>query len=280
KEGPTISLEKGTWEQLMDLYTLSDANIFINEETKNWVCNFLPLNNNYFILDGDLPKKDWCTQERSPLLSSGDGEFHTVVPGRPLGLHPQDVQQLAEQKIHLHFYGDFTHGQWREWIDKTMKMADGYLHIHPNVDQGEWVKEFSQYDAGWLHFFKSDNYKEVTRIDWNDLNIPARMSTLAFAGLPMLQYDNEEHTVAIQSLAKRLAISLFFTNMSQLKMLLQDEPRMKQIRENVWNQRHLFTFDHHADELIAFFHKVIQNKSAQLQENISVPAIAALKPDL
>jgi glycosyltransferase involved in cell wall biosynthesis len=279
KEGPTISLEKGTWEQLIDLYTLSDANIFINEETKNWLHNFLPLNNNYFILDGDLPKKDWCRQERSPLLSSSDGEFHTVVPGRPLGLHPQDVQQLAEQKIHLHFYGDFTHGQWREWIDKTRKMADGYLHIHSNVDQDEWVKEFSQYDAGWLHFVKSNNYKEITRADWNDLNIPARMSTLALAGLPMLQYDNEEHIVAVQSLAKRFDIGLFFTSMHQLKMLLQDQQRMKQIRKNVWNQRHLFTFDHHANNLIDFFYKVIQSKSTQLQSTVAVPSIAALKPE-
>jgi hypothetical protein len=231
-------------------------------------------------MDGDLPKKDWCTKKRSPLLSASDGEFHTVVPGRPIGLHPQDVQQLGEQKIHLHFYGDFTHGQWREWIDKTQKMANGYLHIHPNVDQDEWVKEFSQYDAGWLHFFKSNNYKEITRADWDDLNIPARMSTLALAGLPMLQYDNEEHIVAIQSLAKSLDIGLFFCNMQQLKKLLQNEPRMKQIRDNVWNQRHLFTFDHHADRLLDFFYKVIQDKSVQLQKNIEASSMAAIKPEL
>jgi hypothetical protein len=26
-------------------------------------------------------------------------------------------------------------------------MAPGYLHLHPNVNQGRWTEEFSQYDA-------------------------------------------------------------------------------------------------------------------------------------
>jgi len=113
-------------------------------------------NENDLVLDGDLPKKDWFTGERSPLLSEKDGEFHTVVPGRPIGLHPYNVEELAKENIHLHFYGDFTQGQWTEWIEKTHKLAPGFLHIHPNVDQENWIAEFSQYDAGWLHFFQSE----------------------------------------------------------------------------------------------------------------------------
>jgi glycosyltransferase involved in cell wall biosynthesis len=266
KEGPFICLEKGTWSQLVDLYQYSDANIFISEEMKHWIQSFIPQGNNVLVLDGDLPKNNWCTNEKSSLLSETDHEFHTVVPGRPIGLHPQDVHQLSEQKIHLHFYGDFTQGQWKEWIDKTMQMANGYLHIHPNVDQDEWVKEFSKYDAGWLHFFQSKNNNEITRADWDDLNIPARMSTLALAGLPMLQYDNDGHAVAMYSLAKKLDIGLFFTNMQQLKSLLMDVERMKQIRNNVWRQRELFTFDYYADQMIDFFEEVIQYKKSQRQE--------------
>jgi len=72
---------------------------------------------------------------------------------------------------------------------------------------------------------------------------------------------------------------LFFTNVPQLKLLLQDEVRMKQLRENVWGQRHLFTFDYHADRLIDFFYKVIQNKSKQTQNNIAIPSIAAMKAE-
>ena len=157
-------------------------------------------------------------------------------------------------------------GQWKEWIEKTLKLANGYLHIHSNVDQDEWVKEFSQYDAGWLHFFQSKNNGEITRVDWDDLNIPARMSTLALAGLPMLQYDNSGHIVAMQSLVKKLDIGLFFTNMQQLKELLMDADRMKKIRNNVWRQRKLFTFDYHTDTLIDFFNAVIQSKKSQKRE--------------
>lgn len=260
KEGPFICMEKGTWNELIELYSEADGRIYTSEEMKQWCEDFISKKEYSldYVLDGDLPKKDWFTGERSPLLSEQDGELHTVVPGRPIGLHPHNVVELAKQKIHLHFYGDFTHGQWKEWIDKTMRMAPGYLHIHPNVDQENWVKEFSQYDAGWLHFFESENNGELKRANWDDLNIPARMSTLALAGLPMLQADNSGHIVATQSLVKKLDIGLFFKSMTELGELLRNKPLMQQLRNNVWLQRHLFTFDYHVNGLIEFFKDVIQ----------------------
>ncbi len=226
---------------------------------KTWLAEFIRKEEHSLdlVLDGDLPKKDWFSRERSQLLSETDGEFHTVVPGRPIGLHPHNVTELAKEKIHLHFYGDFTHGQWKEWIDKTNRMAPGFLHIHPNVDQENWIEEFSQYDAGWLHFFQSENYGEIRRANWDDLNIPARISTLALCGLPMLQADNCGHIVATQSLVKKLNIGLLFKTMEELGSMLRDKQLMSQIRTNVWEQRHLFTFDYHVDELVAFFRAVI-----------------------
>lgn len=260
KEGPFICLEKGSWNEMMDLYAVADGRIYISEEMKQWLDAFISKKTGSIelILDGDLPKKDWFTAERSPLLSSKDGELHTVVPGRPIGLHPHNVQELAEEKIHLHFYGDFTQGQWKGWIEKTRSMVPGYLHIHPNVDQRNWVKEFSQYDAGWLHFFKSENHGEIARSNWDDLNIPARMSTLALAGLPMLQADNSGHLVAMQSLVKKLDAGLFFNNMKELGQQLRDRELMHRLRENVWKQRSFFTFDYHAEALTAFFYEVIR----------------------
>ena len=175
------------------------------------------------------------------------------------------------------FAGDFTQGQWREWIDKTNKLAPGFLHIHPNVDQENWVKEFSQYDAGWLHFFQSENEGELTRANWDDLNLPARLSTLALAGLPLLQKNNEGHSVAIQSLVKKMKIGLFFNNMHELKELLEDQSLMNEIRNNAWQQRQFFTFDFHADELIDFFKKVIQQSAEKIveeKENLVLPMIA------
>ena len=210
------------------------------------------------VLDGDLPKREWFADEGSPRLSKADGGMHTVVPGRPIGLHPWTVGELAEQDIHLHFYGDFTQGQWRTWIEKANRVAEGHLHLHPNVDQEDWVTEFSKYDAGWLHFFKSENQGDLRRANWDDLNYPARIATVVVAGLPVLQYDNRDAIVATQTLARHFDIGIFFSNMEQLRAQLRDGARMAQLRDNVWRHREEFMFDHHADRLIEFFRQVIR----------------------
>lgn len=280
KEGPFICMEKGTWNELMELYNKADGRIYTSDEMKRWLDEFTTKEAHSldFVMDGDLPKKDWFNQPQTKLLSeSTPGEFHTVVPGRPIGLHPHTVVELAEQKIHLHFYGDFTHGQWKQWIEKTHLMAPGFLHIHPNVDQENWVKEFSQYDAGWLHFFKSENGGEIKRSNWDDLNIPARMATLALAGIPMLQRDNSQHIVATQSMVKKRNLGLVFNDMNELGQLMRDRQLMLNLRENVWKQRELFMFDHHVEELVVFFKKVIENhtnKDNYLTDNeVLFPAI-------
>ena len=262
KEGPFICLEKGTWPELVDLYQQSHGQIYTSPEMKAWTETIVPGirgRETALILDGDLPKREWFAGRRAIPLSQRHGSFHTVVPGRPIGLHPQDVANLAGQDIHLHFYGDFTHGQWLEWIKKTQRMAPEHIHLHSHVDQENWVSEFSQYDAGWLHFFKSENHGEIRRANWDDLNYPARISTLVAAGLPTLQRDNRGEIVATQSLVQNLDIGLFFSEMSELRSLLENQDRMDQIRANVWKSRDHFTFDKHADELISFFRHVIEN---------------------
>ena len=184
-----------------------------------------------------------------------------MVPGRPIGLHPHTVNELAQHGIHLHFYGDFTQGQWREWIEKARRLAPDHLHLHANVGQDQWVEEFSRYDAGWLHAFASDNCGELRRANWDDLNLPARMATLAVAGLPMIQRRNDGAIVAAQTLARALDIGIFYDTIDDLALQLRDRAAMEALRENVWSQRSLFTFDHHAPELIAFFRKVIASTS-------------------
>ena len=262
KEGPFICLEKGMWNELVDLYSKADGRIHSSEEMKIWADDFITKEKHSldYVLDGDLPKKDWFNKPQSKLISDDTpGEFHTVVPGRPIGLHPHNVVELAEQKIHLHFYGDFTHGQWKEWIEKTHRMAPGYLHIHPNVDQENWTEEFSKYDAGWLHFFQSENDGELTRANWDDLNIPARFATLALSGVPMIQKDNSGHIVAIQSLVKKLNLGVLPPDIPSLGALLRDRKLMLELRESVWQQRDLFTFDYHVNTLVEFFEAVISN---------------------
>ncbi len=260
KEGPFICLEKGIWRELVDLTTRSDGQIYSSPELRDWFETVVPgvtKNSPQMILDGDLPKRDWFAGERSRRLSEDDGEIHTVVPGRPIGIHVQTLGELAAAGVHLHFYGDVMHGQWREWIERAEKVAPDKLHLHANVDQRGWLREFSKYDAGWLHYFASDNGGDPRRANWDDLNYPARIATLAVAGLPLLQYDNGGAFVAADALARTHDLGFFGRSMAELAAQLGDRARLDAVRESVWRQRDLFTFDAHADELIAFFRKVI-----------------------
>ncbi len=259
KEGPFISRERGHWGDLAELTTRSDGLISSSPQMRDWTRVVFPESARlpHHVLDGDLPKADWFGDDRAPLLSDADGEIHTVVPGRPIGLHPQTVAELAEHGVHLHFYGDFTHGQWRAWIDRTRGMAPRHLHLHAQVDQGEWVREFSRYDAGWLHTFASRNGGDLRRADWDDLNIPARLTTLVAAGVPLLQRDNSGSVVATQELARERGLGLFFTDVPDLARQLRDRDRLALIRERVWAQRLDFSFDENADALVDFFRKVM-----------------------
>jgi hypothetical protein len=263
KEGPFICMEKGSWAQLLALYRHADGRIFVSPETRDWfdtVAPGLSTSRPAMVLDGDLPKRDWF--DATPAgpadrLSAGGNAMHTVVPGRPIGLHPPDVAELAAHDIHLHFYGDFTHGQWREWIAKAQALAPGHLHLHANVAQDRWVEEFSRYDAGWLHSFASRNGGDLRRADWDDLNYPARLSTLAMAGLPMIQRDNRGALVATQTLARSLDIGVLYEHIEDLAVQLRDCARMRRLREKVWQARGRFCFDTHVPELVAFFRRVI-----------------------
>jgi hypothetical protein len=261
KEGPFICIEKGSWPQLLDLFRRADGRIFGSPEMRDWleaaapgVASARPA----LVLDGDLPKRDWFEAERADRLSAFDGALHTVVPGRPIGLHPPVVAELAAHGIHLHFYGEYTHGQWREWIARAQGLAPEHLHLHPNVAQDRWVEEFSRYDAGWLHSFASRNGGDLRRADWDDLNYPARIATLAMAGLPMIQHDNRGHIVAAQALARALDIGIFHDGIDDLAAQLRDGARMQALRDSVWRQRERFCFDSHVPELVGFFREVIR----------------------
>jgi len=263
KEGPFDCIVNGTWSQLLDLYTLSDGQIYGNPETRDWFRSVSPNiidNGHSFVLDGDLPKRDWFTLERSPRLSEIDGKIHTVLPGGPEGLHPSTVAQLAQLDIHLHSYGDFHRGYFGSWVKEVQQVAPNHLHLHPRVGHLHWVSELSKYDAGWLHIFKSENAGDLHQANWRDLNYPARMPTLVSAGVPLIQFDNAGTIVAIQSLARKLDIGIFYKDIEQLGEQLHNKERMARLQNNVWHQREKFTFDYYADSLIDFFRQAIKRR--------------------
>lgn len=259
KEGPFVCRQNGIWKELIELYTNSDGKIFTNQETRNWFNQFVFDDGDSFLLDGDLPKKEWFFGKKSPLLSDEDGEIHTVIAGRPYGINENHIKCLGKQKIHLHFYGDIQHTYWTNFIAVNHKHAPGYLHLHSHCKPENWVSEFSKYDAGWLHVFDSSNNNEYMKASWPDLNYPARMTTLAAAGIPMILQDNTGHIVATQSLIERLDVGILFNSMEDLGMQLYNKKRMKEIRDNVEKHKMYFSFDYHADDLIDFFRQVIEN---------------------
>ena len=266
KEGPFYCRQNGTWKELMELYVNSDGQIYTNTEIKKWFGQFISQEEQLtLILDGDLPKADWFDGKPSRLLSADDGQIHTVVPGRPLGLYPSNVKELALQGVHLHIYGDIQQVYWGGWIAQANALAPGYLHIHPHCNPNQWVSEFSKYDAGWLHIFDCGNQGEMMKASWLELNYPARMTTLAAAGLPMIQKDNTGHIAATQSLINDLDMGIFFRSIDELGEKLKDKRRMQEVRNNAIKNKMFFSFDNHVNDLVAFFEKVIQKKKGNIQ---------------
>jgi hypothetical protein len=259
KEGPFFCRERGTWPQLVDLHVRSDGQIYSSAEARDWFAAAVPATGagRSMVLDGDLPRAGALTGARSPLLSRSDGEIHTVIPGRPMGPEPAFVAELVAYGVHVHLYGEKVHAQMRAWVDEVQRLAPGHLHLHRQVDQSGWVEEFSRYDAGWLHDVSSRNGGDLLAATWDDLNLPARMATLAAAGVPMIQRENAGSAVATQTRARELGVGVFFRDAADLAAQLRDAERVEQLRARLWAQRPAFTFDAHADDLIAFFRTVI-----------------------
>jgi hypothetical protein len=263
KEGPFVSLEHGDWADLVALTSGADGVIHTSEEMRSWFGTVVPGSDDperTLVLDGDLPKADWFDVPLPPRGPFADEGIHTVVPGRPIGLHPEDVAALAAEDVHLHFYGDFTQGQWREWIDRTRPMAPDHLPLHATVGQERWVEELGRYDAGWLHVVESRNGGELRRATWDDLNLPARMSTLAAAGLPMLQRANGGHIVATQTWATRTGTGIMFTDWRDAADRLRRERREGTVRQAVLAHRQELTFDAHVPRLVSFFRRVADRR--------------------
>ena len=255
KEGPFLALERGEWPRLLRVLAESDGVVFIDEECREWFAlatDGLVDPAATFVLDGDLPKRDWMTDEWSPKLSARDGAIHTVCPGRPLGLDPFDA--LAAAGIHVHFYGEHFHQDFPNWT--RAGLATGYMHLHPTVEPQDWTRELSRYDAAWFHVYDSVNGGDLRRASWDDLNLPARLGTYAAAGLPWILKDNRHSRVAVQTLARRHDVGLFIADFADLARQLRDRPRLAALTANMRAARYHFAFDTHIDDLVAFFRRV------------------------
>ncbi|MGF7473635.1 hypothetical protein WFJ45_23020, partial [Salmonella enterica subsp. enterica serovar Minnesota] len=57
---------------------------------------------------------------------------------------------------------------------------------------------------------------------------------------------------------------------------LRDEGTLSRLRENAWRGREEFTFDRHADDLVAFFRRVIASADARAASRTVIGAPACL----
>jgi glycosyltransferase involved in cell wall biosynthesis len=268
KESPQASIARGEWPLLADLVTLSDAQIYSTPEERDWFALALPGRMNprtAHVLDGDLPKADWFAGPRTPRLSERNGEPHTVVLGRPLGLDAGFVTALAERGVHLHFHGLVSGpppgGTWAEWLPEARRAAPGRVHLHPYTDQRGWVSVLSRYDTGWLHRTRSHNDGDLRRATWDDLNHPARIPPLMAAGVPVLQQRSPGCAVAAERLVERLGVGVLYDDVDDLVARLRDDAAAAECRAAVDRHRSWFAFDTHADALCAVLRAVAGRKT-------------------
>lgn len=260
KEGPFLCQEHGMFGKLIDLYTKSDGQIFLSKEVQAWYEQYVPTSKMPFILDGDLPKSDYFTNNFSNKLSDEDGETHTVVAGRLIGLSINDIECLAKNRIHIHLYNESYESAKNDFFRQAKIVAPNHFHLHKHCSPRKWTEEFSKYDIGWLHCFDSENYGSYDKVSWNDLNIPARLSTMMAAGIPTIQKDNSQHITAMFSYVKERKCGVFYTDIKDLICKLKDIENIRRIRENVLKHRMESSFDYHVQNLIEYFRKVIKNK--------------------
>ena len=254
---------RGEWALLAGLCRQAEAVLLSSVEERAWFELALPGQldpDTTGVLDGSLPKADWFVGSPSPRLSASDGQVHTVVLGRPLGLDPEFLSALAARGVHVHCHGlrdgPGLDGRWQAWLARARAAAPGHLHLHPSVDQRQWLEILSRYDAGWLHRFRSQNEGDLLRCTWDDLNQPARLGTLMAAGLPVLQQRSAGSKVAMDRLVERDRIGLLYADADDLSAQLTDRALLSGVRRSVWSARARFTFDHHTPTLIALFDRL------------------------
>ena len=261
KEAPQACVRRGTWPDLVALCEGADEVLLATEEERSWLDLALPGRLDparTAVLDGDLPLAEWFAGERSPRLSACDGAVHTAVLGRPLGVDADLLVRLGRAGVHVHLHGQVhDHGPaagWAAAVREARSLVDT-VHVHPKVEQPDWVRVLSRYDAGWLHRFRSRNGGDLRRAVWDDLNAPARIPTYASAGLPMLQQASPGSVVAAERLLGDSAV--LYDDVDELVARLHDRTALERAAQASWDGRSRFTFDAHVDRLVAVLERAV-----------------------
>lgn len=265
KEAPQRCIARGTWPELRHLVRRADACLVASPEERAWFDEAAPDGAARMgVLDGDLPNAVRFRGARSPRRSASDGVPHVTCVGRPVGLGPELIGTLADAGIHVHLHGlvdaPGPGGRWRDWIDEAQVRAPDHLHLHDHVPAHRWVAELSVYDAGLMHRLPSHNGGDVGASSWDDLNLPARISSYAAAGLPLLAPHHPGHRVAVQELIRRTGAGLLYDDPHDLAAQLTDGDRVETARRAMARHRMTFSFDAHVEALERLFREVRRDR--------------------
>lgn len=265
KEGPHLALRQGNFEKLIWLYRHASGRIFLNEQVREWFMQFLPPSDvPTMCMDGDLPKQEAFKDCFSPKLSDMDGDVHTVVTGRMIGIDGKQLKWLADHNIHVHLYTENYFDDRERENAGRYKIAPRHFHVHPHVSAENWTVELSRYDAGWLHCASGNNFGDMLLTCWDDFNIPARISTYAAAGLPVIVPDNSGHISAVGDSLQTVGAGLFYSSYEELHDRLREEIASREHSANMRRNRKRFCFDYYVPRLNNLFHEAIAYNNQQL----------------
>ena len=260
KEAPQRCLARGDWPLLVRLWERADHVVLASEEERDWLELALPGRRDparTSVLDGDLPRARWFAGDgaRRPERSG----VHTVCVGRPVGLDAEFLSTLAASDVHVHLHGVpgvRPRTAPEPWLREALAAAPDHLHLHPAVTPPDWRAVLSTYDAGWLHARPTaGNDGDLRRASWDDLNLPARLPTLAAAGLPVLLPDRTGSRTAVNRVVDEIGAGLAFTDAGHAAALLHDRDRVAAARAAMAAGRDRFTFESVVDELDGILQK-------------------------
>ena len=262
KEGPSVCLNRGHWDKLIWLYQHAAGRIFLNKTVRDWYRQFLaPDATPEMMMDGDLPPAACFGSEFSKKLSDAEGGIHTVITGRMIGISESAMAVLAKNDIHIHLYTESYFDLNARQTDKFSTRYKDYFHCHRHVSQAEWTRELSKYDAGWLHCINSSNGGNLLKASWDDLNMPARMSTYAAAGIPFIIPANTGHIVASRDMAAELGVAITFDSYEELAGKLREEVSGRALARNMMENSMKFSFDYYVPQFISFIRESIKHRA-------------------
>jgi hypothetical protein len=200
------------------------------------------------------PKKCFYSK-RLQLLSKHDDQRHLLF----LGLDAPDIlpqmEQIAKERIHVHFPS--TNAAHQNQETRHQKFIHAYEHFnHYKLLNGEFGTFMTQFDACLVTY----NFSRVSCLDKFRNSIPARFSFALTGGIPIVMprgyFDGCEEIIT------KHQIGFTYTNYKDLATKLNNRELMDEYRRNAVKESERFTLENNFG-IIDTFIKEICNSNAE-----------------